>query len=418
MFSRIETSTPLNISQITEQGIALLTYYVNLSTKYILFIICHKGQKKSTLRLYSTSNLLECLKEVILKGAYDFVASSSEDTFILSNLSKNQMIKLNVGRLEILSVSSWSKSKKLYPIDEDHFFIFSKQSNNSLGLEIYEWGKEKSPSLKQTLPIYYESFEEKEVFIPSVAILGDGRFASSIYKVESLEFKILIYKFVFDIKTHLFQLEISQSIYPTGHYSKNYQILPLPDGNLLTYHNEDDELQIWNAENGTCVKKWYWKDISPQLCAHPLFIKPFPDYKHLLIHQEESFYVFNIYCFTLKKIPITNLYRYGNHHILPNCKLLAFHAPSKDKDNYLEIMISHFDTNESIVYQKLLDIFMEAHDLTLKELALRVPNELTRYIMGYAFTTKNKQLFFANSLNKIDHQLTHNANSRPHCSIL
>ncbi len=123
MFSRIETTTALNVSQITERGIALLTYFVNLSEKYILFIICHKGQTHSTLRVYDTSNLSECLKEIILEGTYNFVAFTSENSLILSKKSQHQIIKLDVTSLEILSVYSWSISDTFYPIDEDHFLL-------------------------------------------------------------------------------------------------------------------------------------------------------------------------------------------------------------------------------------------------------------------------------------------------------
>jgi len=114
----------------------------------------------------------------------------------------------------------------------------SKNDNGFLGLEIYQWGKEKVPSLRQILPINYQPFENKEVSIHSVLMLGDGRFALSIYEVDSLEIKILIIKFIFDISTKLIQLEISQVVHPAEHYSKKYQILGLPDGNLLTYHND------------------------------------------------------------------------------------------------------------------------------------------------------------------------------------
>ncbi|HRD70302.1 MAG TPA: hypothetical protein PK657_09155 [Legionella sp.] len=121
---------------------------------------------------------------------------------------------------------------------------------------------------------------------------------------------------------------------------------------------------------------------------------------------------------SLKKIPLYNLYKYGNHHILPNCKLLAFHAPTKKRDNYLEIKISHFDIKESIAYQKIFDMFTEAREETLKELKLRVPKELIRHIMGYAFTANTRQLFFATYQKEIGDKVIENSESGPHCSIL
>ncbi|MDP3269755.1 MAG: hypothetical protein Q8M40_12030 [Legionella sp.] len=231
----------------------------------------------------------------------------------------------------------------------------------------------------------------------------------------SREFRVVIFACTLNQKTHKIETQVCRVITPAEqHYGNDLtasgEILALPNGHLLTYHQHHDGLQIWNTTNGECIKQWYWNDIKPKEHFESFIkITPFPDQKHLLIHKHASLYIFNINQLALKKITLKNIHSLGNHHILPNGKILAFHQCSNNDANLLSL--SHFDTPQTRIYNRA---YLFAKVLTFLYFAkvLKLPDELSLHIIRYAFTPEAKHQFIINCPDMAD------SSSSSRCSIM
>ncbi|MDP3267450.1 MAG: hypothetical protein Q8M40_00230 [Legionella sp.] len=406
MFSKIDSTNPINITQLSEEGSISFTQYVNLSKELVLLIACNETHTETTIKLFKANNLMDCIKQEKFHGRYSFSGSMTPNTFMLSKQYTRELIKLDTERFKIMTTIVWGNNDDIHALDEEYFFtvnLTSPKPESPLELRFYQWD-DNGPILKQKIPLNHELLNGIGS-MHSIQSLSNGQFAFHICGDISREFKVLICAFTLNQDTKL-EMQIRHIITPEKQYlgsesSPTGQILALPNGHLLTYYQNHDGLQIWNTTNGECIRNWCWSDIKPKENFAPIIkITSFPDQKHLLIHKKDSLHIFNINHLTLKPIIIENLNCYGNHHILPDGKLLAFHA-FENKNSSNRLSLSHFDTPQIRAYNQA---YLKAKVLTFLYFAnvLNLPDELSLHIISYAFTLEAKHQFIINCPDDIE----------------
>lgn len=414
MFSKNDYSKPSHIMQFTEYGYIEFTRFVNLSKEHVLLIACDKKSNQTSIKLFKINNLGDCIQQEKFEGRYYFSGLMDPNTFLLSKDQGYQLIKLKIDSLKIISTIAWSSDNEIHPLSEEYFFAINRV-NHLLGspfeLKFYQWDQNK-PILKQRISFYQS---DTDCGLRSIQSLGNGRFAAHIYGYNSNEFRVLIFECTVNPVSNMFRTQVCHNITPAEQgfesgSAASGEILALPNGHLLTYHKHHDGLQIWNTTSGECIKQWYWKNIKHKKnFASFIKITSFPDQKNLLIHRKDSLYIFNMNVMTIKRITIKNLHCLGQHHILPNSNLLAFHN-FKEK-GYIDLLkLSHFTIPETQDYQRTLKSYLFAKVLTFLYCAkvLQWPNELTLHIISYAFTPETKHQFIGNYPNNVEDTRSNN----------
>ncbi|MDP3269756.1 MAG: hypothetical protein Q8M40_12035 [Legionella sp.] len=418
MFSKNDSAKPSNITQLSEAGYIVYTNYVNLSKDYVLLIACNEGRTETTIKLFKINNLMDCIKQEKFQGRYSFSGSMTPNTFMLSKENTNEFIKLNSESLKIEATIFLTNFDNIYALNEEYFFTFNSikpDPRRPFELRFYQWD-DRGPILKQEMPLIRGPINNAGSMY-SIQTLGNGQFAAHISWPNSLKFIVLIFACSLNPQTQNFEIQICRVITPSDQNPNNNliesgKVLALPNGHLLTYHEHHDGLHIWNTTNGECIKKWYWSDLKPkENFVSFIKITPFPDQKHLLIHRKDSLFIFNINQLTLKPITLKNINCFGNHHILPNGKLLAFHEFNNNNNTNL-LRLSLFDTPLTRAYNR---DYLNAKVLTFLYFAkvLYLPDELSLHIISYAFTPEAKHQFIINCPDNLE-----NNTSSIRCSIM
>lgn len=420
MFSKNDTSKPSNTQPLTEHGYIVFSYYVTLSKQYVLFISCDERRTRTKIKLFQANNLANCVKEQEFEGRYCFAGLVSPGFFLLSREDEHEILTFRIENLEVQSSFKWSNYNYINPINEEYFFTINNINPRTIRgpfeLKFYRWERHQ-PILMQQIPLNHGPHNSGSM--SSVVSLGNGRFASHICGHNSKEFKVLIFECALNPLNQKFEIQINHIITPEAQHfgsgsTASGTILALPNGHLLTYHEHHDGLQIWDTGNGECLKTWNWSDIRPkQNFASFIKITPFPDHKHLLIHKQDSLFIFNMEQLTLKQIKISHLNCFGAHHVLPNGKLLTFHR-HKGENELLKISL--LDIPQTLAYQLSLEAFVDTQVSMYFHLFknLSLPKELCLHILGYAFTPESQQQFVSNYLDNMED----NQNSSTECLVM
>ncbi len=417
MFSKNDTSKP---QLLTEHGYIVFSHYVTLSKQYVLFISCDERRTRTKIKLFQANDLVNCVKEQEFEGRYRFAGLVSPKFFLLDKEDSHEILKFRIDDLEKQSSFKWSNYNYINPINEEYFFTINNINPRAIGgpfeLKFYQW-EQHQPILMQQIPFYQDPHNSGSM--SSVVSLGNGRFASHISGHNSKEFRVLLFECALNPLTQKFEFQINHTITPDAQHlgigsTASGTILALPNGHLLTYHEYHDGLQIWDTSNGECIKSWNWSDIRPnQNFASFIRITPFPDHKHLLIHKQDSLFIFNMNQLTLKQIKMNNINCSGQHHILPNGKLLTFHR-HKEENELLKISL--FDIPQTLAYQRSLKAFVDTQVFMYIHLFkdLNLPKELCLHILRYAFTPESQQQFISNYPDNMED----NENSSTRCLVM
>lgn len=346
----------------SEDGYIVYSRFDNLPNKKVLYSTRDRAQRNTTLKIFSTDDLSTSLVERTLKGAFDLLCILSNGSILLQKILFNDdrdesLLKICHNTLDTLSTQPWKRVNAAGAIDDKSFFIVKENSLiPGYSIFIYQW-KEIAFVESSNIPL---SVYPKSVapinggYIGDIFKISTNRFCCSIRGHNTDDFRVLI----FDIDAKTNEVHEHGVIQPKAQFtgtssSASGSVVALPNGQLLTYHEANDNLQIWDTNTLNCVKEWNWADIQkPEgFSLWLLKIKPFPDSLHLLVHRGEEIYFFNTDKLIMKQIELTHeIDSIGKHHILPNGQVLAF--MKYEDDDHVNIM--QFDLPEIVKLRKIM----------------------------------------------------------------
>lgn len=358
----------------SEDGYIVYSRFYNLPNKTVLYLTWDQAQKHTTLKIFSTDDLITSLAERILKGPHDLLCILSDGSLLLQKHAygddrTESLHKICHNTLNTLSTQPWNQAYSAGVIDDKSFFIIKDITDRAsekpkYSIVIYQWKEIAYVESSNTpLSVYPESFAPTNAgYIGDILQISKNRYSCSIRGHNTDDFRILI--FDIDAETnevHEHGVIQPKSQHPGASSLASGSVVALPNSQLLTYQETYDNVQIWDTNTRTCVKEWDWDDIqTPEGFSFWLLkIKPFPDSLHLLVHQGEKIYFFNTDKLMMKPIELANAVEStGKHHILPNGQLLAFIKQESNDDDHVNIM--HFDLPE---IAKLRNIMTESQYL-------------------------------------------------------
>lgn len=409
MFAKIdEASNPIIKNNLSEQGDSTRQYnsidcqYINLANNQLLLMKSDSSPiqgNTSTLKIFSNSDLNHCLIENTFKGDFMFIGICPDNSILFHNIESgsHELVKINPDTLTIISNQYW-QTYGVGIIDNLNIFIIKRDKSefytrisNQRHLQLFRWD-EKTYVEDKTIKLFTHP-KNTTSDMGAIGSLGKSRYFCHIRGHETGEFGILIFEIIkINKENNIYHLKESGLIEPKAHPGSGRasgEIIVLPNGYLLTYHECHHEVQIWDTNTLTCIKEWNWIDIAKpdemtqNFSVRYCQISPFPDAIHLLILVENKFYLFNIENLTLKNIPMAGLKKYCNrHHLLSNGQVLAFLASSNENT----LQISHFDTEEMIYARQRRADYRMSQLICHSFFNSRFPEEITDYICSYAFT--------------------------------
>ncbi|MBI2786293.1 MAG: hypothetical protein HYX60_08330 [Legionella longbeachae] len=392
MFSKYPSTTSIIKNIKSEQGYIVHSQYYPLPENKVLFLTKDQKREATTLKTFLTEALQTHLAENTLKGDWNLVCIFPDGSILLNTRSK--LIKLCPASLNILASQSWIGdlySNSVGVIDNNTFFAIT--NNKTYFLSIYKWNKDSFiESSKTPLPTQPKN---GSATIENVQSLGKNRYSYHWRGHNTSEFRIS----VFEINPNNNEVQELGVIIPKAQRAGNDSrasgnCIALANGQLLTYHMNYNNVQIWDTKTCTCIKEWSWKNIQKpndfkyyrETC---LKIIPFPDCKNLLIYNSNSahFFLFNTDTQVMKRIKLAHgVAYYGEHHILPNGQVLAF--VESESPNTTKIV--QFDLPEMISYRKLIHESQKVAAWFLRK--NNCPKPIIQYIFSFAFTSESKAL--------------------------
>ena len=187
--------------------------------------------------------------------------------------------------------------------------------------------------------------------------LGKNRYCSHFCGQNTSEFGVLI----FDVNPDTNEVKEIGVIKPKAQHrgsdsTASGSLAVLPNGKLLTYHESNDNVQIWDTETLSCVKEWNWANIQKpkEFDVWCLKIMSLPDSIYLLVQKGEKFYLFDTDKLVMKPIELAaKVEYYGKHHILPSGQIIAFtKKDALSRDHHVNVM--HLDLPEIMRYRKVM----------------------------------------------------------------
>lgn len=374
----------------TEKGTDLWSknsYHYNLPGNKVLFLTPGLDSKLhyiTTLKIFSMDNLYDSIKDTSFSGSWDVLSILQDGSFWLKEATSGNPTLIKFTQELTLCFSDYfDKTIKLfYPI-EDKRFIAVKENV----LLIYNVEK-KHIEFKEAFNYRGDILENQRCL--EVIPLGKYRFCFYLYFNQEKIFRLLISEFEASNNTFNHKAIIEPKIQDIT----SGKVILLPDGTLLTYHPQHENVQIWDSETAECIKEWNWSQIAPVTFSKSyLEMIPFPDSYYLLVKKKDelaALFMFNIY--NLSLIPIIfslNLNPKSNPHILPNSEVLDVSECRSSKFGCGEL-------NYDVIHFGLTEIknFTKAKEMTNTNqkhvhsffLAKKFPDEINKLILSYAFT--------------------------------
>lgn len=194
------------------------------------------------------------------------------------------------------------------------------------------------------------------------------------------------------------------------------EIVVLSNGQLLTYHDCNDNVQIWDTETLECIKEWNWSDINKpaDFTVWCLNIWSFPDSIHILVYQGNQMYLFNTDKLQLKQMEFPDKLKpddCGRHQVLANGQILAFVC--KDNMDSDHVKIFHFDLKEMIYFREKMTDYKVSKYISQLFLNDRLPAEMTDIIISNAFTSEVEKSVARKAYDDFD-----KANEKQNCIVM
>ena len=336
-----------------EDGCIIYSQYKSLPDKKVLFLTKDKDKQCTTLKIFSIDDLNTCLVKTILENDWRLLNICPNGSILLQKFNSPRnytLVKLCSETLNILSSFTWQGTHSLGVIDNDSFFVIKKADDSwktgqqEQFLHRYKWNEN---SCMESQKIQLNAHPGTGGDIVDINSLGNNRFCCHLRGHNTAEFKVLI----FDIDPDTNAVEEIGLIEPKAQHegsgsAASGTVMVLPNGNLLTYHDCHDNVQIWDSKTLKCILEWNWLDnlIPGHFSIWCVEIKPFPDSVHLMVIQGENIYLFNMKKleFSLVKFDTqVELELLSPPHILHDGQVIAFFRRGAFSQNTLNIM--HFD---------------------------------------------------------------------------
>lgn len=371
-----------------EEGYIVWSKYFNLPNKRILFYAQDHEQKTTTLKIYSTDDLNTSIIKNIMEGDFRFLCIAPNGTILLRDQSeffKQKLVKICPKTLSVISTQPWKYNRYAGVIDNERFFVIRKADDSFKNkklercLLVYKWDENSYVNTNKIQLSAHPNTAGGDM--SDIRSLGNNRYCCIMRGHNTDEFRVLL--FDFDSKNNeVNELGIIQPIVQVHGCSSSAsgELEVLPNGQLLTYHDCDDNVQIWDPQTRRCVKEWNWADVQKPdnfqlLC---LKIMPLADSIHLLVSQGEGFFLFNTDTLELKKIELEGhpkLEYHGNHHILANGQVLATIVDRAITKDWIRVL--HFDLPEMVFYRKQIGVNKQSQCVSSRFFTPVSPNEQT-----------------------------------------
>ncbi|MFC3909342.1 hypothetical protein ACFORL_09695 [Legionella dresdenensis] len=369
-------------------------YYNLSSTAFLYFTQVEVGNRKTTvLKRFSISNLKLVQAEKRLAGCYRLLCIFDDGAILLHKEGdgKQPLIKLCPDTLKILSFQFWEHQGDVAAIGNNRFFVITHQSsflsNKQIPYDVVFYEQQEKVFIESHTAMLPLKSRTACAFIKSVINLGKNRYGCHLCGYNTDEFSIQIFDIHFDNKT-ITPIGMIQPVrqFRSASFVATGCIELLPKGKILTYHEHDNNAQIWDSQTLECIHDWSWPELGSKMQAFSvsnLKAKPILLTGNVLLYQFDKLYLSNIYTGITKAIQLNGKPSYyGPLHVLPNGEVLAF--------IYDYNTVLHFDTKELAAYRERMGSYNLSKHRAYRffDKTIELPEELTEHIMSYAFTTE------------------------------
>jgi hypothetical protein len=397
MFSK--HTNAITKSTKSKEGYIVWSEYHNLPNKRVLFLTKDSDRNKTMLSIFSVHDFNTTLVEKTLENNWHLLCILPDGSILLNNerFRDNCLIKLCPQSLNVLSTQPWKHAYSAGAINNESFFIIKKDDDNwdsknpKCSLVLYTWDKDAYvESSKISLAAHPLKSSSS---ISTMLSLGKNRYCSHFCGQNTSEFGVLI----FDVNPDTNEVKEIGVIKPKAQHrgsdsTASGSLAVLPNGKLLTYHESNDNVQIWDTETLSCVKEWNWANIQKpkEFDVWCLKIMSLPDSIYLLVQKGEKFYLFDTDKLVMKPIELAaKVEYYGKHHILPSGQIIAFtKKDALSRDHHVNVM--HLDLPEIMRYRKVMT--ESQHLVRLFFNRNRLPIEITNNILSYTLTPDAKEM--------------------------
>jgi len=410
MFSSNPTSKPTIKITKSENGYIVYSQHYDLPKKRVLFLTHNQEESETTLKIFSIHDLTTCLLEKKFTAFWQLLCIFPDGTLLLNNdrINNNNLMKLCSNSLTVLSTKTLAA--QCYPagvIDNEHFFLVESEDSKHC-VVIYQYRADNHSIEGQRIKLL-TSPKSSNSYMYDIQSLGNNRYCCHISDYYTDEFGV----FVFEINAKTLEVKELGVITPKAHHNgvcffASGKITVLPNGQLLTYHEQHDNLQLWDTGTLQCVQEWNWADTAPKKFSvssiSTIRITSFPDSIHLLVQNWQHAFLFNMKSYIMKPITLPNgIANYaGQTHILPNGEVIAFIEQYK---NMAISKIVQFELPEMINYRKVSEFTTESQHLARLVFNRHgLPVEVTDYIFSYAFTNEAKAILAKKIAEQSDHE--------------
>lgn len=347
-------------------------------------------QRVTILKTFHIANMEKILEEKKFKQILKLTCIFPDGSILLQNQPYNPSILVKLSsKLEFISTLKWDGRylhDSAVAINNESFIVIREKLEGCV-ICIYKWDQKSCKEMKfvDIFP-YLKPTSSPE----NIKSLGNNRYCCKLSgRVgDSKEHQRFI--LIFEINPNTYQVSGCGVI----KIDSLYDLVVLPNMQLLTYQVFDKRVQIWDtnkiitsAESANevkyvCVKEWNWDNIdkSGDFRSESPDILPFPDSSHLLLQsQYKNLFLFNMDTLEIKKINTSFKHIKSSHFnmasILPNGHVIVCAPKGRNS-----IAIT-FELNEIIPYTKSKEIVTQSQHLFRLFLNdIKFPLELTNYI--------------------------------------
>jgi hypothetical protein len=226
--------------------------YYDLPNDQVLYWTQGNNQKTTKLKVFSIHDLKTSIRDKEFNGDYRLLCLFPDGTLLFDNRTDffhRTLIRICSNTLTDLSTQPWESTNSAAAIDNNHFFIISKDRKKNekiCYLTIFKLDNgifvEDS---KTQLSIYPNECEGTKIYS-----LGQNRYAYHVRGHNTSKFSV----FIFDLDPNNKQVQERGVIKPQAQHSgsgsaASGECVVLQNGQLLTYHNCHDHVQIWDTES-------------------------------------------------------------------------------------------------------------------------------------------------------------------------